>query len=122
MAEYVHGYLTHVLQALWPRYKVQAGLRGNRERLRYYAGVVEGFQQKLRDQDKVLRRKHALVWKGDPQLDRFLRSRHPSIRSDYAGAAARSRAYEDGVEEGRKVTLRKPVEERATGITGYLTG
>ena len=122
MAEYVHGYLTRVLDGLWTAYRERRQLRGNRERLRYFAGVLNGFRGKLESQDQQLRSQHALVWKGDPELDSFVRHHHPSIRTGHAGGSVRSKAYEDGVEAGRAVTLRRPIGGSKGGFGGFLTG
>lgn len=122
MAEYVYEYLTGVLDALWLDYKARNGLRGNRERLRYFAGVLHGFQAKLKNQDHELRTERALVWKGDPELQTFVRHCHPSIRTGYSGGGARGKAYEDGLEEGRSVTLRRPIRASKGGFGGLLSG
>ena len=92
------------------------------ERLRYFAGVLNGFRDKLESQDRKLQRQRALVWKGDPELESFVRFHHPSVRTGHAGASSRSRAYEDGVEEGRAVTLRRPIGGSKGGFGGFLTG
>lgn len=122
MAEYVHDYLSGVLDVLWADYKQRNKLRGNRERLRYFAGVLHGFQAKLRSQDETLRTEHALVWTGDPALQEFVRHCHPSIRTGYSGGGARGKAYEDGLEEGRSVSLRRPIRGSKGGFGGFLTG
>lgn len=122
MADYVHGYLESVLDSLWSDYREDRKLRGNRERLRYFAGVLNGFRGKLESQDLQLRSRHALVWKGDPELESHVRYHHPSTRTGHAGGSVRSRAYEDGVEAGRSVTLRRPIGGSDGGFGGFLTG
>lgn len=122
MAEYVYDYLTSVLGSLWRDYKEKGGLRGNGERMRYFAGVLEGFHEKLGAQEKRLAESHALVWKGDAQLDAYVRYHHPSIRVDYTRGAARTKAYEDGVAQGREVTLRRPLGAESSGFGGLLRG
>jgi len=122
LAEYVYDYLSSVVQTLWGQYKERRNLRGDRERLRYFAGVLGGFHDKLMVQEKSLSRSHALVWKGDPELEAYLRHHHPSIRTGYTSGTERTRAYEDGVEQGRTVTLRRPIDSKASGFGGHLTG
>ena len=64
----------------------------------------------------------ALVWKGDSELETYVRYCHPSIRTGYAGGSSRSKAYEDGIEAGRSVTLRRPIRASKGGFGGFLTG
>ncbi len=121
MAEYVYEYLEQLLGALWRDYKTKRAIRGDRDRLTYFSGVLNGFHEKLTAQDRSLREKHALVWSGDPGVEEFLRRHHPRIRTSSSRGSVRSKAYEDGVEAGRSVTLRRPVRGSSGGRGGYLT-
>ena len=120
MAQYVHSYLLALLDRLWEEYKSANGLGGNRERQRYFTGVLEGFHNKLQDQDKVLRTSTALVWKGDAQLQAYYRYLNPRVQTRYGGGVSQTQAYRDGVREGRRVTIHKPVAETGSGLRGYL--
>ncbi len=122
MAEYVYSYLLGILDNLWEDYKASNGLRGNRERQRYFTGVLEGFHDKLQNQDEVLRTSTALVWKGDVRLQAFYRHLNPRVRTRYGGGVSQTQAYKDGVDEGRRVTIHKPVAESGKGLRGYLHG
>jgi len=122
MAEYVHGFLTQVAQRSWEEYRTSGAARGDRERLRYLSGVLNGFWEKLRAQDRALRRKQALVWRGDAQLESFVRWHHPHLRSTYSAGAARTVAYEAGVAAGRALELRRPIGGERGGFGGYLPG
>ena len=122
LAEYVFDYLSSVVETLWAQYRQRNRIPGNRERLRYFAGVLQGFHDKLSAQDAALRKSYALVWKGDPLLDRHVRYHHPHIRTGYSSGTRRSRAYEDGVQEGRSVTLRRPLKGGDGGFGGLLSG
>lgn len=122
MAEYVYGFLMQVAQQSWEEYRASGATRGDRERLRYLSGVMNGFWQKLRAQDRVLRRRHALVWRGDARLESFVRWHHPHTRSTYTYGAPRTRAYEAGVAAGRALELRRPLGGERGGFGGYLPG
>ncbi len=123
MADYVYGYLTHVVEQLWNEYRARRGLRGNRERMRFYAGVLRGFAETMRARDRSLRTEHALVWRGDGALTAWLRRRHPHTRTGSVGATTATQAYRDGVEQGRKVELRRPLRgDGDSRIAGYLGG
>lgn len=119
MAQYVYAYLTNTLDLLWRDYQ-KAGrqrVRGPHERLRYFAGVVEGFRDALRQQAVVMERKHALVWKGDRRLDEHLGYHHPRMQSRRTGGASLTQTFEDGRREGRRLRLRRPIG-RSSGEAG----
>ena len=120
MAEYVYHYLLGLLDHLWEAYKTRNGIRLNRERQRYLAGVLEGFYRKLLEQGTTLERTHALVWKGDPRLHRFYRYLNPRVQKRCWGGPSRTRAYEDGRREGQRVAIRRPITEKGPGLAGYL--
>ena len=122
MAGYVYDYLTGLLDSFWEAYKKEQGIQANRERQRYFAGVLEGFYRKLQDQEKDLTEHQALVWKGDAKLKAFYRYLNPSVVTRYGGGVMQTEAYRDGVEDGRKVTIHRPVKERGDGFGGYLKG
>ena len=119
MAEYVYAYLCGLLQRLWLEYKTRQELPGNRERQRYWAGVLEGFHHKLREQEQAIASERALVWRGDGQLAAYYRHINPRVHTRYGSGVAESAAYRDGLEEGRRVQIHRPVET-AAGFGGYL--
>lgn len=119
LAEYVHEFVTTLLDSLWVRHKESKGISSNRERLQFFAGVVEGFESTLRRQNGELEEK-ALVWKGDPKLEEHYRWQHPSIQISSYGGGGRGEAYAEGVAEGERVRLRKPISGGARGFGGLL--
>ena len=121
MAEYVYGYLTNLVPMLWNTYRNENGLESNRERQRYFAGVLEGFYRKLKEQSKTLVESQALVWKGDNQLRSFYRHINPRVTTRYGGGVTQTRAYQDGLADGRQVTINKPVSESTSGVRRQLT-
>jgi len=120
MAEYVYSYLSHMLCRLWEDYRASNDVASNRERQRYFAGVLEGFHGKLQEQETFLQETHALVWKGDSKLKAFYRHMNTRVETRYSGGVRVTRAYEDGVQEGRRVTIHKPVSASPSGTAGYL--
>ena len=120
MAEYVYGYLTELLDRLWREYKKERKLRGNRERQRYFAGVLEGFFNKLQEQERTIQADEALVWKGDGELQEYYRYLHPRVQTRYGRGVTVSDAYRHGLEDGRKVTIHRPVGETREGFGGFL--
>jgi len=109
MAEYVYSYLANLLDPLWASYRSSSGLRDNRERLRYFAGVLEGFHRKLAEQETTLAEEHALVWKGDPGLRDYYRHVNPRVHTRYGGGVSLTEAYRDGLREGRRVSIHRPI-------------
>ncbi len=121
MAEYVHAYLIGLMPRLWESYREMEGIRGNRERQRYYTGVLEGFHSKLTEQERRLEREHALVWTGDAALKHYYRYINPNVHTRYGGGGRRNDVYDAGVEEGRNVDIHRPVGEKGSGTKGLLT-
>ena len=122
MASYVYDYLMRLLPALWDAYLLAQGLDSNRERQRYWAGVLEGFYHKLQDQDRqMLRQKGDLMrWQGDERLRQYYVHINPRVRVRYGRGVEPSEAYRAGLEEGRKVQIHRPVEAASSGIGGYI--
>ncbi len=120
MAEYVHTYLHNLLDGLWEEYKARNGLHHNRDRQRYFAGVVEGFNLKLREQEQTLQDTRALVWKSDAKLKEYFQYLNPYVHTSYSNGVTESQAYEHGVQEGRRVTIHKPITATSSGFGGYL--
>jgi hypothetical protein len=120
MAEYVYDYLTQLLPPLWTTYSRARDLPNNRERQRYWAGVLEGFYHKLQDQEQYMRDEQALVWKGDGRLRDYYSHINPRVRVRYGRGVAPSEAYHAGLEQGRKVSIRRPLESSNSASGGYL--
>lgn len=120
MAEFVHAYLTGLMPQLWDTYREREGISGNRERQRYYTGVLEGFHTKLTEQERSLERDHALAWKGDAALKSYYRHINPNIHTRFGGGGRRNEVYDAGVEEGRNVNIHQPVREKGAGTRGLL--
>ncbi len=118
MAEYVYGFLTQQQESLWRAHKRAHGIKSDRERMAFFAGVVVGFADTL----AAKRKEHdaaGLVWLGDADLERFTRARHPYTRSK-RNVAARGASRAHGVAAGRALVLHRPV--RAHGGGGGLLG
>ncbi len=119
LAEYVYAFLLHTAESLWRDYKRARGLRRNRERRTFLAGVVTGFREKL-DAQRKRHQSEGLVWVGDADLSRYLRKRHPYVRFTYHSGRPRSEAHADGRAAGRNVVLHKPVSTGSTNTRRLL--
>jgi hypothetical protein len=118
IAEYVHGFLHTTAERLWREHQLERGIRSNRERRTFLAGVMVGFADTLARQD-AKNRSDGLVWVQDGDLARYFRKRHPSIRHVRHAGQRRTDAWASGREAGRKIVLHKPVQA-ATESRGRL--
>ena len=120
IAEYVHGYLVQTAARLWCEHKVELGIRSNRDRRTYLAGVMSGMSEKLgREARKSA--SAGLVWVADGDLDDFFRRRHPHVRHVRYAGQRRTDAYAHGREAGQKIVIHKGVKG-STGDRGLLLG
>ena len=109
MAEYVHGFLTHTAEHLWAEHKRALGVRSNRDRRTYLAGVIAGFAERLA-REHAAHRKAGLVWVGDGDLARYFRRRHPHVRHVRHVGERRNEAFAHGRAAGRRIVLHKAVQ------------
>jgi len=113
IAEYVHGYLVATAENLWREHKVKHGIRGDRDRRTFLAGVMSGMTEKL-DREAKKSAEAGLVWVADGDLVAYFRRRHPHIRHVRYAGQRRSEAYAHGREAGRKIIIHKGMRERPT--------
>lgn len=121
MASYVYDFLSHAGERLWREHKRARGIRGDRDRRTFIAGVMAGFYAKLCDQRRESK-KEGLVWLGDAELRRYYRARHPYIqRARYSGNR-RNEAHAEGRQAGQRLVLHRPVGEGPSGGPRRLLG
>lgn len=124
MAEYVYGYLTWLVGSLWEDYRARRNLKGQRERMRYWAGLIQGFHEQLSGNESARTAagsSRELVWKGDARLREYYRYHNPHIVTRHSAGVAATEAYDHGVEAGRRIRLRRPLSGAET-FGGYLEG
>jgi hypothetical protein len=112
IAEYVHGFLHETAERLWRDHKTSHGIRADRDRRTYLAGVMVGFADKLARQE-AQSRTEGLVWVQDGDLSRFFRRRHPYVRHVRHAGQRRTDAWAHGREAGRQIVLHRPVQSAA---------
>jgi hypothetical protein len=115
VAEYVHGFLTDTAQRLWRDHKRALGIRSDQERRRFCAGVMAGFDDKLRAGERV-NQSQGLIRHTDAQREAYLRRRYPRRTSRGASTILRTAAYEQGRTAGGKVELHRPVAGHSAPI------
>ena len=122
MASWVHAFMNRMSEQLWVEYRAERKAHG-RERRTFQAGVMLGFQHKLR----LEARKHeaeGLVWVKDPDLEGYYRRRHPYVRTTRTVGNPRTGAHADGRSAGGRIVLHKPVSGggASSGGGGRLLG
>ena len=85
-----------------------------RERKQYLTGLLEAFGSTLRDDSHRLSEEHGLVWVGDVELSAYYDKRHPDRTPISSEGAAPSMAGIRGRQEGRRLKIHKPVENRTS--------
>jgi hypothetical protein len=122
MAAWVHSFVSDTAERLWREHKRSQGIRGDRERRRYLAGVVYGFGQQLRGQARQ-NRQEGLIWLGDPGLEGYYRTRHPRVRTGRGPRIRATDAWRDGQAAGRDIVMHRPVAgQAAKGGRKLITG
>lgn len=106
MATYVHDFLQHTAERLWHEHKREHGIRKNRDRRTFIAGVMEGFGVRLRTEKRRSADK-GLVWVGDADLRRYHRARHPLVRTVRIGGHGYNDARRHGREAGKNIVLHR---------------
>lgn len=108
IASYVHQFLEQTAARLWLEYKRAQGLRADRDRRTFLAGVMAGFAEKLKGQERE-HRAEGLVWLKDAALERYLRVRHPRVRGGRATSVTGNDAYRHGRAAGQNIVLHRGV-------------
>lgn len=121
MATYVYSFLMHAAEQLWLDHKRSLGIRANRDRRTFLAGVMSGFYAKL-NAEKTAQQEEGLVWLGDAELRSYYRKRHPNVVTVRYGGTPRNDAHEQGRAAGRKLVLHRPVTSGPAGGGTKLLG
>lgn len=114
IAEYVYHFLHNHLDLAWRRHKAKNQLKGMNERLSYSLGLVQGFEAKL-NQQAASRTERGLTLIASEAASRFLRLRHPRIRSISSGMWTPTGSYGAGFKFGQNLTLHQGVNVRHSG-------
>jgi hypothetical protein len=120
IAEYVHGYLVDTAERLWCEHKADQGIRSDRDRRTFLAGVMSGMRDKLARETKRSA-EAGLVWVADGDLERWFRRRHPHVRHVRYAGQQRTEAYTHGREAGEKIVIHRGIKDRPTE-RGLLLG
>lgn len=111
IAEYVHGYLVTTSERLWREHKTKLGIRSDRDRRTFLAGVMTGMNDKL-SRERKKSESAGLVWVADGDLVNYFRRRHPHVRHIRYAGQRRTEAYAHGREAGSRIVIHKGVNEK----------
>lgn len=121
LASYVYEFLLTAGERLWRAHQKEKGIRQNRDRRAFLAGVMLGFHEKLRKEKKESE-EAGLVWVGDAELGSYYRRRHPNIRRTKYGGNERNPAHAEGRKAGQRLVLHRGIEGKASSRGKLLTG
>jgi hypothetical protein len=121
VAAYVHGFVLETSARLWRDHRRAHAIPGDRERRRFLLGVMIGFEEKLAAGATETRRE-GLIWKGDPELEAYLRRRYPRRSGGGAIGYHRTAALEHGRRAGQGIVLQRPLRDAPAQRGRLLTG
>ena len=124
LAEYVHGFIVHFIDAQWWKYN-QAKKLNRFRKTDFAVGIIEGFRDKLASNIKSRKTQKdifALIQKGDPQLEQYVNFKYPHTTSLKKTAAQQDlRVMHDGKKVGKQLVVAKGISERKTGKLRMIT-
>lgn len=109
LAEYVFSFLNQSAERLWSEHKDSNGIRGDKDRRTFAAGVMTGFYRKLQAEQRK-NQAAGLIWLGDPELAGYFKRRYPRTRSMSYGTSSGSAAHAEGQKAGAALVLHKGVK------------
>ena len=125
IADYVHGFIVQFIETQWRKYNHKKGLNRYRK-TDFSVGIIEGFRKKL--ESSIVKKKSqkevfALIQKGDPQLQKYFKSKYPHTTSVKKTAAQQdTRVLNDGKKLGKKLVIARGISERKAAKARLITG
>lgn len=119
LAVHVYEFLLETCARLWEKHKREQEIRSDRDRRRFYSGVMIGFNERLSVVAEEAE-ETGLVWVGDADLDAWTGRRHPHLRRSRRTRMSVDGAWHAGRAQGRKVVLRRPISKKGKGIRGLF--
>lgn len=115
IAAYVFAYLNDVYPRLWWNYKDDQYRRGNKlykhHRDSYFKGLTVGIYHILEQTKFRVEQEMGLVVKEDPKLNEYVDNLTKGKTHQTSQKEHYDDVFEQGVEDGKKVQLRKPIEK-----------
>lgn len=114
IAEYVYHFLLNQINTLWDKARTALPAQARRSKSSFSEGLLAGFAQTLalREKTDVARQARALTVQLQAQAVNFSKTRCPRVRSvSVGGRRYRRDSYTRGYEAGRKLKLRKGMDD-----------
>jgi hypothetical protein len=121
IAGYIFSYLNTAYPHLWKDYFDRNTYATQKQKISYFTGLTHGIAEMLRVTKWKVQNETGLVLKRDPKLDEFVKKRSGGTYGSDTSSKIDPVAFKKGVEDGAKVTLRKPIESQATQSNRFLT-
>jgi len=120
IAEYVYYFVRNFIESQWNQYKKEKKLSHHR-RVDFAEGIIDGFQYKLKRQQRRLQRKssaeeQALINVSDPGLKEYLKYRYQNIHTHRTSASnVNASVVNDGRRVGEKMVISKGISSQGNG-------
>lgn len=122
IASYIFSYLNDAYPRLWKEYQKNTGV-SSKGKYSYYLGLSSGITKMLKETRWKVESETGLVVQKDKNLEDHMKKQYggSSYGSDSKSDIDRE-VYQDGVEHGKNITLRKPIESESSNSNAKLTG
>lgn len=112
IAAYIYDYLMQIYPKLWKEYKrsLNPNYRDSRARRSYYLGLTTGIGRVLEESRFRVQEQTGLVLVKDSKLDEVTTARCNGTYKAPENKQIDTSIYRDGIEDGKNVKLRKPIE------------
>lgn len=123
IAGYIFSYLNTAYPHLWKEYFDTHADAEARDKQSYYTGLTIGIKAMLDETKWKVLNETGLVLKDDPKLKEFLKTKSTGTYGGESNASVNAEVVKDGIEDGKNVKLRKPLDSQTATDSGRsLTG
>jgi hypothetical protein len=121
VAKDVYSFLDDSFKRLWAAYMRETGTTTGGQKS-FFSGLQAGLDIQLGSARKQVEQENALVLVPDADLDAYMDAKKLSKGNALAGSRHDAAAYKRGVEEGKKLKIRRSVEQPKGPAGLRLTG
>jgi len=121
IASYIFDYLDRAFPELWKVY-LKNNPQHHKHKKSYYSGLNSGIESMLETTKFRVQEETGLILKEDANLKAFVKSIATKHYSSQARHYLESTVYNNGLDDGKKITLRKPIKSGASFNQGCLLG
>jgi len=123
IAGYIFDYLNQAYPKLWEEYYSRNARVDHKDKTSYFTGLTRGIANMLDETKWKVENETGLVLKKDPKLDEFINTMAKGTYGGQSRSDLNRSVVADGIKDGMKVTLRKPIHGESFGESGkFLQG